>query len=120
MLDASGLNSTKCAPHTLDLLAQFSVLSRLKEHKNSNLAAKMRVYDGENLHDIDPKAKSMQEYRDVAGVDEGMNGMSTRFAFKILSQTFNFDTEEIAADPVHLMYVLETAIKREQLSLIHI
>ena len=74
----------------------------------------MRVYDGENLHDIDPKAKSMQEYRDVAGVDEGMNGMSTRFAFKILSQTFNFDSEEIAADPVHLMYVLETAIKREQ------
>jgi serine protein kinase len=114
MLDASGLDSSKCAPHTLDLLSQFSVLSRLKEHKNSNLAAKMRVYDGENLHDIDPKAKSMQEYRDVAGVDEGMNGMSTRFAFKILSQTFNFDAEEIAADPVHLMYVLETAIKREQ------
>ena len=114
MLDSSGLNSTKCAPHTLDLLAQFSVLSRLKEHKNSNLAAKMRVYDGENLHDVDPKAKSMQEYRDTAGVDEGMNGMSTRFAFKILSQTFNFDPEEIAADPVHLMYVLETAIKREQ------
>jgi serine protein kinase len=114
MLDSSGLDSSKCAPHTLDLLSQFSVLSRLKEHKNSNLAAKMRVYDGENLHDVDPKAKSMQEYKDVAGVDEGMNGMSTRFAFKILSQTFNFDSEEIAADPVHLMYVLETAIKREQ------
>ena len=30
--------------------------------------------------------KSYQEYRDYAGVDEGMNGLSTRFAFKILSQ----------------------------------
>ncbi len=52
----------------------------------------------------------MQEYRDAAGVDEGMNGVSTRFAFKVLSETFNYDTKEIAADPVHLMYVLEQAI----------
>ena len=74
----------------------------------------MRVYDGENLKDTDPKAKSIQEYRDTAGVDEGMNGISTRFAFKVLSETFNYDTEEVAADPVHLMYVLEQAIKREQ------
>ena len=32
----------------------------------------------------------------------------------MLSETFNFDTSEIAADPVHLMYVLEKSIKREQ------
>ena len=114
MLKSSGLDDSKCAAHTLDMLAQFSILSRLKEHENSTLAAKMRIYDGENLHDVDPKAKSMQEYKDAAGVDEGMSGMSTRFAFKILSQTFNFDPNEVAADPVHLMYVLETAIKREQ------
>jgi serine protein kinase len=31
----------------------------------------------------------MQEYRDAAGVDEGMDGISTRFAFKVLSATFN-------------------------------
>ena len=47
----------------------------------------MRVYDGENLKDTDPKAKSYQEYRDFAGVDEGMTGLSTRFAFKILSRS---------------------------------
>ncbi len=56
----------------------------------------------------------MQEYRDAAGEDEGMTGVSTRFAFKVLSETFNYDTEEIAADPVHLLYILEKAIKREQ------
>ena len=43
-----------------------------------------------------------------------MDGISTRFAYKVLSETFNFDTDEVAADPVHMMYVLETAIKREQ------
>ena len=61
----------------------------------------MRVYDGESLKDTDPKAKSYQEYRDYAGVDEGMEGLSTRFAFKILSRVFNFDHQEVAANPVH-------------------
>ena len=69
----------------------------------------MRVYDGESLKEVDPKASTMQEYRDHAGVDEGMDGISTRFAFKILSATYNHDTQEVAADPVHLMYVLEQA-----------
>jgi len=96
------------------MLARFSVLSRLKPHENSNLYSKMRAYDGESLKDTDPRTKSVQEYRDAAGVDEGMDGISTRFAFKVLSSTFNFDTLEVAADPVHLMYVLEQAIWREQ------
>ena len=114
LVQTSDLAMAPCAPGTLDMLSQFCVLTRLKEHENSNLYSKMRVYNGENLKDVDPKAKSMQEYRDVAGVDEGMTGISTRFAFKVLSETFNFDIEEVAADPVHLMYVMEQAIKREQ------
>jgi serine protein kinase len=96
------------------MLARFSVLSRLKAHENSNTHSKMRAYDGESLKDSDPRAKSVQEYRDAAGVDEGMDGISTRFAFKVLSSTFNFDNQEVAADPVHLMYVLEQSIRREQ------
>lgn len=114
LLRGSELASADCAPETLDLLARFSVLTRLKEHENSNLYSKLRVYDGDKLKDTDPKAKSHQEYRDAAGIDEGMDGISTRFAYKVLSETFNFDTEEVAADPVHLMYVLENRIKREQ------
>ena len=110
----SELASAPCAPATLEMLARFSVLSRLREHENSGLFSKMRVYDGENLRETDPKARSMQEYRDVAGVDEGMEGISTRFAFKVLSATFNYDSKEVAADPVHLMYMLEQAIRREQ------
>ena len=51
----------------------------------------------------------------LPGVEEGMDGASTRFAFKVLAATFNHDTTEIAADPVHLMYVLEQSIRREQL-----
>jgi len=114
LLVNSSLANAPCAPDTLRMMAQFSALSRLKEPENSSIYSKMRVYDGENLKDTDPKAKSYQEYRDFAGVDEGMTGLSTRFAFKILSKVFNFDHREVAANPVHLMYVLEQQIEQEQ------
>ena len=114
LIQSSELSGAPCAPGTLEMLARFSVLSRLREHENSNLYAKMRVYDGESLREVDPRARSMQEYRDTAGVDEGMDGVSTRFAFKVLAATFNHDTLEVVADPVHLMYVLEQSIRREQ------
>ncbi|MGS0689119.1 PrkA family serine protein kinase [Shewanella sp. 30m-9] len=114
LLSNSELANTPCAPGTLETLAQFSVLSRVIAPENSSIYSKMRVYDGESLKDTDPKAKSYQEYRDYAGVDEGMQGLSTRFAFKILSRVFNFDHTEIAANPVHLFYVLERQIEQEQ------
>ena len=114
LVRTSSLAEAPCAPGTLKMMAQFAVLSRLKEPENSSIYSKMLVYDGENLKDTDPKAKSRQEYADYAGVDEGMNGLSTRFAFKILSKVFNFDNAEVAANPVHLLYVLEQQIEREQ------
>ncbi|WP_372972722.1 PrkA family serine protein kinase [Marinobacter sp.] len=114
LLKHSSLSGAPCAPDTLDMLAQFSVLSRIKEPENSSIYSKMKVYDGQNIKDTDPKAKSIQEYRDSAGVNEGMDGLSTRFAFKILSKVFNFDTTEVAANPVHLLYVLEKQIEQEQ------
>ncbi|MBI2317579.1 MAG: PrkA family serine protein kinase, partial [Betaproteobacteria bacterium] len=115
LLRASSLAQAPCAPGTLEMMAQFSVLSRLKEPENSSIISKMRVYDGESLKDTDPKAKSVQEYRDYSGSDEGMTGSSTRFAYKVLSSVFNYDQTEVAANPVHLMYVLEQRIGREDL-----
>lgn len=114
LLQNSSLSNAQCAPDTLKMLAQFTVLSRLKDPENSSVYSKAKIYDGENLKDTDPKAKSYQEYRDSAGVDEGMAGLSTRFAFKILSKVFNYDHIEIAANPVHLLHVLEQQIEQEQ------
>ncbi|ARU55748.1 serin protein kinase [Oleiphilus messinensis] len=114
LLANSSLSHAHCAPDTLDMMAQFSVLSRLIEPENSNVFSKMKVYDGQSIKDTDPKAKSIQEYKDSAGVNEGMEGLSTRFAFKILSKVFNFDNTEVAANPVHLLYVLEKQIEQEQ------
>lgn len=122
LLRESELRNAPCAPYTLEMLAQFAVLSRLKEPENSSLYSKMRIYDGETLKDVDPQAKSHQEYKDNAGTNEGMTGISTRFCFKILSRVFNFDPgsksepPEVAANPVHLLYVLGRQIEMEELS----
>jgi serine protein kinase len=114
LISTSELGQAPIAPGTLEMMAQYSVLSRLAIPENSELFSKMEIYDGKNLKDKDPKAKSLEEYRDAAGVDEGMNGSSTRFAFKILSRVFNFDPNEVAANPIHLMFVLEKQIEQEQ------
>lgn len=113
-LNSTDLHKAACAPKTLENLAKFTVLSRLKEHDNSSLPIKMSVYNGENLKDTSPNAKSITEYRSYAGVDEGMSGISTRFAFKTLNKTFNFDSVNVEADPVHLFAVLEDSIIKEQ------
>lgn len=114
LLRDSSLSNAPRTPATLQMMAQFSVLSRLVEPDNSSIYSKMKIYDGENLKDTDPHAKSILEYKQDAGVNEGMEGLSTRFAFKILSQVFNYDPEEVAANPVHLLYILEKTIEQEQ------
>jgi serine protein kinase len=117
MLEDSDLGNKPCAPKTLELLAQFAVMSRLKVPENSTLYTKMLVYDGENVKEDGTQSKSLMEYKDHAGVREGMTGVSTRMMFKVLSETFNKDqTDEIAANPVHLLLVLRNAIINQEYS----
>jgi serine protein kinase len=115
LLDESDLRDSPCSNDVLEILAKWSLATRIKEPENSNTWTKIKVYNGESIKDTDPQARSIIEYKDEAGVTEGMTGMSTRNAFKILSRTFNMDTEEVAANPVHLMHVLINTI--EQLTL---
>src|SRR3954463_10991067 len=57
LIRGSELAGTPCAPATVEMLARFSVLSRLREHPNSNFFSKMRVYDGESVREADPRAR---------------------------------------------------------------
>lgn len=113
LISSSELADAPCAPKTLEIHAQYSVLSRLIDPKNSSIFSKMQVYDGADMKATDPKSKSHQEYEDAAGPREGMSGLSTRRAYKIISRVFNFDAAECAANPVHLFYVLEENIRHE-------
>ena len=53
LLTHSSLAGAPCAPDTLDMLAQFSVLSRIKEPENSSIYSKMKVYDGQSIKDTE-------------------------------------------------------------------
>ena len=114
LLDCSSLDTSPTAPGTLEMLAEFAVLSRLDVPENSAVESKMKVYNGESLKDKDTKAKSYQEYKDDASPMEGFKGVSTRLAYKILSEVYNYDPQEIAADPVHMLVVIKNTIKRER------
>ncbi|MDI7047874.1 PrkA family serine protein kinase, partial [Escherichia coli] len=45
LLRNSSLANAVCAPGTLKMMAQMSVLTRLQEPENSSLFSKMQVYD---------------------------------------------------------------------------
>jgi serine protein kinase len=74
------------APHTLKVAAMFSILTRLKEPKRSDidLVKKMRLYDGESVEgynsvDVEDMKK---EYN-----DEGMSGIDPRYVINRISST---------------------------------
>ena len=55
MLAGSSLSKAPIAPQTIQMLAEWSVLTRLEDvPDNSSLYTKMKVYDGQDYRDIDP------------------------------------------------------------------
>lgn len=114
LINNSKLKNEPMAPNTLEMLAEFSILTRLEDPENSSIVSKLKVYNGENIKEKDAHAKSYQEYKDSVTPNEGFSGVSTRTAYKVLAEVFNFDSQEIAADPVHLLYVLERTINKQR------
>lgn len=114
LIKNSMLSSAPAAPHTLDFLAQFNVITRLTHNKGVNAYTKMQVYDGKNVKHEDHNAKSVQEYQALASDREGFEGFGTRAGYKVLARTFNYDLEEVAANPVHLMICLQDFIEAEK------
>lgn len=55
---------------------------------------------------------------EVGVVDDGGGQVRAlhRFSYKILSRVFNFDNVEVAANPVHLLYVLEQQMRKRTVS----
>lgn len=116
LLENSDLKDAPIAPGTLEMLAKFCVASRLDIPENSSVVLKMKAYNGDDVKQESVNAKSVQEYREGASAAEGFYGISTRLAYKILAEVFNFEPNEVAADPIHLLYVLEKVVKRERYS----
>lgn len=70
------------APHALRAAAMVAVLSRLKEHENLGVVAKMKLYDGEEVGDW--KLGQIPEIKRAAE-HEGMSGLGPRPIVDVLS-----------------------------------
>ncbi|KAF1680423.1 serine/threonine protein kinase PrkA [Bacillus mexicanus] len=86
MIAESDVSDVHIAPHTLKVAAMFSILTRLKEPKRSDidLVKKMRLYDGESVEgynsvDVEDMKKEFH--------DEGMSGIDPRYVINRISST---------------------------------
>jgi serine protein kinase len=109
LLGHSHLKDAPCAPATLDILSKFCVATRLEYDDVNELWRKMLIYNGDNIKDQYKDIKSCFEYKEQH-LKEAFKGTSTRQAFKIISKVFNFDSEEVSANPVHMLAVIDKYI----------
>lgn len=114
-INATVLRDAPLAPDTLTYAAKFAVLSRLDEPDNSSVFSKLEAYTGAPIKDVDPKAKTCREYKEGASYGEGFHGISTRFMFKALARAYNYDSDEVANDPVKQLKVIEQMLNEEKL-----
>jgi serine protein kinase len=108
MINESDFRDIHIAPHTLEVAAQFAVLSRLTDSsKVSNKLEKMKLYNGEitkgfKKSDIDIKAVR-QEGKDKG---EGMSGISPRFIINALNVALGSKEEKKCVNPIDIIRYL--------------
>lgn len=118
MLNQSGYVDHPMAPKTIETLAAFTVMSRLSDAEGVGQYdhhIRSKVLDGQLPDEATAKVPTITELKQLAPLEEGMSGISTRFAFKTLTETFNKNANEgeIAADPLLLMEVLAERIRED-------
>lgn len=113
LLKLSSLSKAPCAPQTLEILSTFCVMSRIDTEGKVDAKTKIAVYNGENIRRKDNGAKSYDDYRKLSTKLEGFDGVSTRTAYKMLSLVYNYDVDEVGADPVHMLAIIRNTIENE-------
>jgi serine protein kinase len=114
LLRGSSLAEAPCAPGTLKMMAQFAVLTRLKEPENSSC-----IQQDAGLRRREPEGhrSARQELPGVPRLRRRRRRHERHLDALRLQDPPRCSTStatEVAANPVHLMYVLEQQIEREQ------
>ena len=102
------------APHTLEMAALWTVLTRLEEPKHAglDLLQKLKLYDGRALPGF--TEDSVMELQEEAK-NEGMFGISPRYVQDKLSNALVSDRSRTCLNPFMLMRELETGLKHHSL-----
>src|SRR3989442_14282 len=101
------------APHTLEMVSMFAVLSRLEPTPKCDLMTKLRLYNGEEVVEKGRTKKiNVQELREEAK-REGMSGISTRFIMKALDNALSESGRCI--NPINVREALISMVKDQDL-----
>ncbi len=97
------------APHTLEMAALWSVLTRLEDPKNANLTLlqKARLYDGKTLPGF--TQDNIRELKEESP-REGMDGISPRYIQDKISNALVSETGEPCVNPFMVMNELEEGL----------
>ena len=112
IISNSEISKAPVAPYSFEVMAQLAVLTRLVVPENSPVELKMRVYDGEDMQGEEGHKPYSEYLREARGKNEGKFGLSTRFGFKTMSHAFNYDSQELGVNPVHVISVLEKRLDK--------
>jgi len=99
------------APHTLEVVSMFAILSRLQPTNKCDLITKLKLYNGEEVVEKGKTKKiDVVELREEAK-DEGMNGISTRFIMKALDNALSDNVKENCIHPLNVREALVQMVK---------
>lgn len=102
------------APHTLETVAMFTILTRLMPSE-CDLLTKLKIYNGEDIVEKGQTKKiSVSELQEKAK-NEGMCGISTRFGMKCLDNALS-DSEHQCINPISIREAIIQKIKEQTLS----
>lgn len=93
LLQGTSHSDKPIAPGTMELLGEFSIVSRLMDGQENSLAAydphiRARVLNGEIPDGAEKKVPKLHELRAKASHEEGLYGFTVRDAGRVLTRTF--------------------------------
>jgi serine protein kinase len=102
------------APHTLEMAAMWSVLTRLDEPKKADLTLvqKLKLYDGKYIPGY--TEDNVRELRKEA-VREGLEGISPRYIQDKISNSLVKDSEDSCVNPFMVLNELQSGLDQHSL-----
>lgn len=103
------------APHTLEMVAMFAILSRLSPTNKCDLLTKLKAYNYEEIIEKGTTKKIDVDELQEEFKDEGMCGISTRFGMKCLDNALS-DSEHNCINPIAVREAMIQKIQETPLS----
>ncbi len=99
LLEKEGLDEKPMAPNTTELLAEFAVVTRLKDGVDGSLKIysphiRALVHNGEIPDGAERHIPKLHELKEKASPNEGLEGFSIRDAQRVLTSCFNARANE--------------------------